>query len=58
MAAWRRLVFRLRQSCDFDHDGGYFTLYAHLSETLVAINDQVTVGDEIGKVGDTRISQR
>jgi septal ring factor EnvC (AmiA/AmiB activator) len=36
-----------------DHDGGYFSLYAHLSETSVSINQQVTVGDEIGKVGDT-----
>lgn len=36
-----------------DHDAGYFTLYAHLSEIMVSINQDVTVGDDIGKVGDT-----
>lgn len=36
-----------------DHDAGYFTLYAHLSEILVSINQTVTIGDDLGKVGDT-----
>jgi septal ring factor EnvC (AmiA/AmiB activator) len=36
-----------------DHDGGYFTLYAHLREATVSINQEVTIGDEIGTVGDT-----
>jgi septal ring factor EnvC (AmiA/AmiB activator) len=36
-----------------DHDAGYFTLYAHLSEIQVSINQQVVVGDTIGSVGDT-----
>jgi septal ring factor EnvC (AmiA/AmiB activator) len=36
-----------------DHDAGYFTLYAHLSEIMVSINQDVTVGDDIGKVGET-----
>lgn len=36
-----------------DHDAGYFTLYAHLSEILVSINQDVIVGDDIGKVGET-----
>lgn len=36
-----------------DHDAGYFTLYAHLSDILVSINQEVTVGDNIGKVGET-----
>jgi septal ring factor EnvC (AmiA/AmiB activator) len=33
-----------------DHDGGYFTLYAHLREATVSINQEVTIGDEIGTV--------
>jgi murein DD-endopeptidase MepM/ murein hydrolase activator NlpD len=36
-----------------DHGNGYRTLYAHLSERLVAEGDVVQRGDEIGKVGET-----
>lgn len=36
-----------------DHDAGYFTLYAHLSEIMVSINQAVTIGDDLGKVGET-----
>ncbi len=36
-----------------DHGNGYRTLYAHLSERLVAGGDIVQRGDEIGKVGKT-----
>lgn len=36
-----------------DHDDGYFTLYAHLNEISVKMNQQVTIGDGIGTVGDT-----
>ena len=36
-----------------DHDGEYFTLYAHLSDILKSVGDQVVVGEPIAKVGDT-----
>ncbi|HEY7678491.1 MAG TPA: peptidoglycan DD-metalloendopeptidase family protein [Candidatus Methylomirabilis sp.] len=36
-----------------DHGGGYFTLYAHASELLVKVGDQVTRGLPIARVGDT-----
>jgi septal ring factor EnvC (AmiA/AmiB activator) len=36
-----------------DHGGGYFTLYAHASESLVRLGDSVPRGRVIGKVGDT-----
>ncbi len=36
-----------------DHDGGYFTLYAHLSSLLRKVGNRVVVGESIGRVGDT-----
>jgi septal ring factor EnvC (AmiA/AmiB activator) len=36
-----------------DHGGGYFSLYAHASELLVKVGDQVAKGQPIGRVGDT-----
>lgn len=36
-----------------DHENGYRTVYAHLSERLVEKGDIVQRGDVIGKVGDT-----
>lgn len=36
-----------------EHDGEYFTLYAHLSALQKSVGDQVVVGEAIGKVGDT-----
>lgn len=36
-----------------DHDDGYFTLYAHLDQISVSMNQQITIGDDIGTVGDT-----
>jgi len=36
-----------------DHDGGYYTLYAHLSEMRVALDQQVETGQVIGLVGDS-----
>ena len=36
-----------------DHDNGYFTLYAHLSKIDVEMGQSVTIGDNVGEVGDT-----
>ena len=36
-----------------DHGSGYFTLYAHASELLVKVGDQVARGQPIARVGDT-----
>lgn len=36
-----------------DHDGEYFTLYAHLLEVLKNVGDDVVVGESIAKVGDS-----
>ncbi|MFQ6092364.1 MAG: murein hydrolase activator EnvC family protein, partial [bacterium] len=36
-----------------DHHNGYYTLYAHTSEILVAEGDEVDGGEIIAKVGDT-----
>ncbi len=40
---------------DIDYDGNddYFSLYAHNSELLVAVGDQVSGGQQIAKVGST-----
>ena len=36
-----------------NHGDGFFTLYAHLSEILVSVGQQVTSGQIVGRVGDT-----
>jgi len=36
-----------------DHGGGYFTLYAHASEILVKLGDDVSRGQVIARVGDS-----
>ncbi len=36
-----------------DHGNGYYTLYAHLSEIDVILNQPVLMGEIIGKCGDT-----
>jgi len=36
-----------------NHGGGFYTLYAHASEILVAVGREVAAGEVIGKVGDT-----
>lgn len=36
-----------------DHGGGYFTLYAHASDLLVRVGDQVKRGQVIAQVGDS-----
>jgi len=36
-----------------DHGNGFFTLYAHASETLVSRNDKVEEGQAIARVGST-----
>ncbi|OQA40000.1 MAG: Murein DD-endopeptidase MepM [Chloroflexi bacterium ADurb.Bin325] len=39
-----------------DHGNGVYTGYWHLSELSVAVGEQVTVGQELGKVGSTGLS--
>lgn len=39
-----------------DHGDGYITRYLHLSEILVNLGDQVSIGQLIGRVGSTGIS--
>jgi murein hydrolase activator len=36
-----------------NHGDGYFTLYAHLSDILVSVGQQITAGQIVGRVGDT-----
>jgi len=36
-----------------DHSGGFITVYAHLNEITVALNDDIAIGAELGKVGET-----
>jgi len=38
-----------------EHDNGHYTLYAHLSNFNVALNQQVSAGDIIGWSGDTGV---
>jgi septal ring factor EnvC (AmiA/AmiB activator) len=39
-----------------NHGDGYYTLYAHLSEIMVRVGEEVTSGQTIGKVGDSGTS--
>lgn len=39
-----------------EHADGYSTLYAHLSEILVSVGDEVYQGQVIGKMGNTGVS--
>lgn len=39
-----------------EHDGGYRTTYAHLSEVTVSLKDELLSGSMLGKVGSTGIS--
>ena len=36
-----------------NHGDGFFTLYAHLSDILVSVGQQITAGQIVGRVGDT-----
>jgi septal ring factor EnvC (AmiA/AmiB activator) len=36
-----------------DHDGGYYSLYAHLDRAEVSIHQQVARGDAVGTVGES-----
>lgn len=36
-----------------NHGGGYYTLYAHLSEVLIGAGQEVSAGTAIGRSGDT-----
>ena len=36
-----------------NHFGGYFSVYSHLSQIVVKIDDEVTMGQVIGNVGDS-----
>ena len=39
-----------------DHNNGYETYYAHLSEINVQVGDVLAKGDVLGKVGNTGFS--
>lgn len=39
-----------------NHNNGYYTIYAHMSELLVKEGDIVTIGQQIGKMGSTGFS--
>jgi septal ring factor EnvC (AmiA/AmiB activator) len=36
-----------------NHFGGYFSVYSHLSQIIVTIDEEVTMGQVIGNVGDS-----
>lgn len=36
-----------------DHGGGYYSVYSHLDEVLVSLDDLVETGENIGLVGDS-----
>jgi len=38
-----------------DHGNGYFSIYLHLSSSLVVANQPVTIGQQIGVSGDTGV---
>ncbi len=39
-----------------EHSGGFYTIYGHLSKTLVLLNSNIKTGNVIGKVGNTGYS--
>lgn len=41
---------------EIEHAGGFRTLYAHLSKTMVNVGDSVNIAQQIGCVGSTGIS--
>jgi septal ring factor EnvC (AmiA/AmiB activator) len=36
-----------------NHFGGYFSVYSHLSQIIVTIDEELTMGQVIGNVGDS-----
>lgn len=41
---------------EIQHSGGFRTLYAHLSQTMVNVGDSVNIAQQIGYVGNTGVS--
>ncbi len=39
-----------------EHSGGFYSIYGHLSKTLVLLNSSIRTGNVIGKVGNTGYS--
>lgn len=39
-----------------EHEGGYYTIYARLSETLVTLHQEVTRLQTIGRLGENGLS--
>ncbi len=50
LISWLR---RLGNTVIVDHKGGYYTVYAHLSEIYVGVDEDVKAGDPIGKVDES-----
>lgn len=39
-----------------DHDGAFQTMYCHIDESSVEVDDEVEEGDDIGKIGETGVT--